>query len=343
MVDGRFFTIGLSMTLREAAAATGADLAPGGMAERVVSGVASLRLATENEVAFLTKPSMSATFERSRAAACFVTPDLAAQLDPQRNLLVIADPRSGHARLARLLHPEAAARPDISPTAVIDPTAMLGGKVSVGHGAVIGAHAEIGAGSVIDAGAVIDKGVVIGPGARIGAQVTISHALIGARVTILPGARIGQAGFGYQPGPRGLEPVPQLGRVIIDDDVDIGANTTIDRGAGEDTWIGTGTKIDNLVQIAHNCRIGAHCVIASQVGLSGSVSLGDGTILAGQVGIADHLTIGAGARVAAKAGVMRDIPAGATHGGYPSRDIRQWHRSTAALERLTRRPGHREE
>lgn len=337
MVDARFFTTGQAMTLAEVAAATGAQLADGGAPDRVIQGVAPLALAGPDDVSFLARAAMREAFADARAGACFVSPALSVGLDPARNLLIVADPQAAHAHLARLMHPEPAPAAEVSPTAIVDPTAVLGAHVSLAPGVVIGPRAEIGAGSTIGAGTVIGAGVVIGPGARIASQVTISHALIGARVTILPGARIGQAGFGYLKGPKGLEPVPQLGRVIIGDDVDIGANTTIDRGAGDDTVIGNGTKIDNLVQIAHNCRIGAHCVIVSQVGLSGSVTLGDGVVLAGQVGIADHLSIGAGAQLAAKAGVMRDVPPGATQIGSPARDLRAFFRSVAALDRLARR------
>ncbi len=337
MVDARFFTTGHQMTLAEVADATGAVLAPGGDDTRLVTGVAPLSQAGATDVAFLARARLVEAFVKSRAAACFLTPELARGLDPARNLLIIDTPQVAHAKLARLLHPEPPVEATPGPDSGISDTARLGDNVVLANGVVIGPRAEIGAGSTIGAGSVIGAGVIIGPDARIGAQVCISHALIGARVTIQPGAKIGQAGFGYHPGPTGLVHIPQLGRVIIGDDVDIGANTTIDRGSGEDTVIGPGTKIDNLVQIAHNCRIGAHCVIVGQVGLSGSVVIGDGTVLAGQVGIADHVTIGAGVRVAAKSGVMRDIPDGATQAGSPAVDIRLFLRTNAMLTRLAGR------
>jgi UDP-3-O-[3-hydroxymyristoyl] glucosamine N-acyltransferase len=336
MVDARFFTTDRQMTLAEVADATGAVLAPGGGAARRVTAVSPLSQAGEADVAFVARARLLEAFAKSRAAACFLTPELARGLDPARNLLITDTPQVAHAKLARLLHPEPLPEAVPGPDTGVSDVARLGDNVTLGHGVVIGPHAEIGARTTIGAGSVIGAGVVIGPDARIGAQVCISHALIGARVTIQPGAKIGQAGFGYHPGPSGLVHIPQLGRVVIGDDVDIGANTSIDRGSGEDTVIGPGTKIDNLVQIGHNCRIGAHCIIVAQVGLSGSVVIGDGTVLAGQAGVADHVTIGAGVRVAAKAGVMRDIPDKVTQGGYPAVDIRQWHRANSMLTRLSR-------
>ena len=189
--------------------------------------------------------------------------------------------------------------------------------------AVIGPRAEIGAGTLIGAGAVIGPDVRIGRNCAIGAGATMLHALIGDRVIIHPGARIGQDGFGYLPQPaRAIRKIPQTRRVIIQDDVEIGANTTIDRGATRDTVIGEGTKIDNLVQIGHNCSIGRHCLIVSQVGISGSATVGDFVMLGGQVGVADHITIGAGAMLGARAGVMSDVPAGARWGGFPAEPAR---------------------
>jgi UDP-3-O-[3-hydroxymyristoyl] glucosamine N-acyltransferase len=223
-----------------------------------------------------------------------------------------------------------------SATAHVHPTARLEAGVTVDPLAVIGPRAEIGAGTLIAAGAVIGPDVRIGRGCAIGAGSTITHALIGDRVIVHPGARIGQDGFGYLPGPQGHQKIPQTRRVIIQDDVEIGANTAIDRGATRDTVIGEGTKIDNLVQIAHNVSIGRHCLIAAQVGISGSATVGDFVMFGGQVGVADHITIGPGAMMGARAGVMSNVPAGGRWGGYPAEPVIEWKRGVATVRRLVR-------
>jgi UDP-3-O-[3-hydroxymyristoyl] glucosamine N-acyltransferase len=203
--------------------------------------------------------------------------------------------------------------------------------------AVIGPRAEIGAGTLIGPGAVIGSDVRIGRQCAIGAHASIIHALIGDRVIIHPGVRIGQDGFGFLPSRQGHQKIPQTRRVIIQDDIEIGANTTIDRGATRDTVIGEGTKIDNLVQIAHNVSIGRNCLIAGQVGISGSVTVGDYAMLGGQVGVADHITIGEGAMVGARAGVMTNIPAGGRWAGFPAEPVIEWKRGIATVRRLVRR------
>jgi len=202
---------------------------------------------------------------------------------------------------------------------------------------VIGAGAEIAAGCRIGPLAVIGAGVVLGPDCRIGAQASVSHALLGARVAIGPGARIGHEGFGFAPTSTGFLSVPQLGRVVVEDDVDIGANTTIDRGSAQDTWIGAGTRIDNLVQIGHNVRLGRACVIVAQAGISGSTIVGDQVVIAGQAGLIGHLAIGDRARIGAQAGVMGDVTAGADVLGSPAQPVRTFFREVAVLRGLARR------
>jgi UDP-3-O-[3-hydroxymyristoyl] glucosamine N-acyltransferase len=226
-----------------------------------------------------------------------------------------------------------------SKDAHVHPTARLEANVTVDPLAVIGAHAEIGGGAVIAAGAVIGPSVCIGRDCAIGAGATIQHALIGDRVIIHPGVRIGQDGFGYLPGPKGHQKIPQTRRVIIQDDVEIGANSTIDRGATRDTVIGEGTKIDNLVQIGHNTSIGRHCVLVSQTGISGSCNVGDYVMMGGQVGLADHLTIGDGAMLGARAGVVTDVPAGARYNGWPAQPSREWLRGVSWVRRMARHAG----
>jgi UDP-3-O-[3-hydroxymyristoyl] glucosamine N-acyltransferase len=223
------------------------------------------------------------------------------------------------------------------PGSHVHPSARLENGVTLDPGAVVGPRAEIGSGTLIGAGAAIGPNVRIGRDCAIGPNVTITHALIGDRVIIHPGCAIGQDGFGYVRGPRGADKVPQVGRVIIQDDVEIGANSTVDRGAIRDTVIGEGTKIDNLVQIAHNAWIGRHCLFAAQVGISGTTTVEDGVIMGGNAGVSDHLTVGAGAMLGAKAGVFTDVPPGGRWSGYPARSGKQWMREVVTLERLARK------
>jgi UDP-3-O-[3-hydroxymyristoyl] glucosamine N-acyltransferase len=257
-------------------------------------------------------------------------------------VLCAREPYRAFVEVACLLYPDAL-RPSslfeaagVAATATIHPSARLENQVTVEPGAVIGPRAEIGAGTLVGAGAVIGPNVHIGRDSAIGAHCTIAHALIGDRVILHPGCRIGQDGFGYLPGASGHRKVPQIGRVIIQDSVEIGANTTIDRGGMRDTVIGEGTKIDNLVQIGHNVTIGRHCVLAAQAGISGSAVIGDGVMMGGQAGVADHVTLGAGTALGAKSGVMRDTPPGARWIGLPAKPVKQFFREVAAIERLAR-------
>ena len=210
-------------------------------------------------------------------------------------------------------------------------------SAEVGPFAVVGARAEIGPACRIGPGAVIGEGVQIGPHCRVGAQASISHAILGARVYVYPGARIGQEGFGFAVGPAGFVTVPQLGRVLLEDDVEVGANSTIDRGSTQDTVIGAGSRLDNLVQIGHNVRLGRCCIVVSQAGISGSTVLEDFVVVAAQAGLVGHLRIGAKARIGAQAGVMRDVAAGADVLGAPAIPVREFFRQVATLRKLSMR------
>ncbi len=339
MADPRFFPLSGPFSLGELAACCGADVAPGADPAARFVDVAPLDTAGPHEISFLDNRKYAAQFEVSKAGACIVQAEMVGRAPAGMALLVAADPYRAYAQIARRFHPQPAPEPWIAPTAWIDPMATLGAGCRVEPGAVISAGAELGEGCWIGANAVVGSGVVLGERCVVGANATISHAVVGCRVNIYPGARIGQDGFGFAMGPQGHLKVPQLGRVMIGNDVEIGANTTIDRGAGPDTVIGDGCMIDNLVQIAHNVQLGRGCVIVAQVGISGSTRLGDFVAAAGQAGITGHLHIGAGARIAGQAGVMRDVPPGGTVGGSPAVPMSEWLRQSALLGKMARRKG----
>lgn len=333
MVDSRFHREAGPFTLGQIVEMTGAELR-GGDPTRPFRDVGTLEGGGPEDVAFLENRRYVDGFRTSKAGACLVAPAFADQAPDGMAVLVTALPRRNFAKLARLFHPAEVAPAGVHPTAAVDPSATLGAGVSVGPGAAIGAGAVLGDGAWIEANAVIGDAVEIGARTRIGAGAAVSHAIIGARCFIYPGARIGQPGFGFEMDASGPFLVPQLGRVIIEDDVEVGANTTIDRGSNADTVIGRGSMIDNLVQIGHNVVLGRGCIIVSQVGISGSTRLGDRVVLAGQVGVAGHLEIGSDVQVAAMSGVNRSLPGGAAYGGAPAIPVREWRRQIAALKRL---------
>lgn len=326
-------------TLAEIAEASGARLGAGADASRLVGGVAGLQAAGPDELSFFDNPRYREALAETRAGAVIVAPKHLARVPQSCTPLLAETPALAWARAVSLFFPAAAPVPGIDPTAVVAADAILGSQVRIEAGAVVGRRAVIGDGTVIGANAVVGPGVVLGRDCRIGPGASLVCTIAGDRVVVHPGARIGQEGFGFASGPEGHVTIPQLGRVLIGDDVEIGANTTIDRGSLGDTVIGSGTRMDNLVQIGHNVRLGRGCVIVAQVGIAGSVVVGDFAIIAGQAGIAGHLSVGRGARVGAQSGVMNDVPPGETWVGSPARPVARTMRALAALDALARQRG----
>jgi len=306
-----------------------------GDGKTAVSGVAPLDRARENELSILSSAKYAPMLAGTRAGVVLVDPEFRDVAGQPRARIIVKQPLEKLLSLLPKLYPEKSPVPGVAATARIGKGAVIGERVSIGEYAVVGAGARLADGVAIGAHCVIGEDVSIGERARLWPGVTIyPGASIGARTIVHSGARIGCDGFGYVFRDGAHNKIPHVGRCIIGDDVEIGANTTIDRGSIDDTVVGNGTKIDNLVHIAHNVRIGERCLLIAQVGVSGSVTIGDGAILAGQAGIGGHLSIGAGARVGAQAGVFGDIPAGETWSGYPARPHRESLRASAALFKL---------
>jgi UDP-3-O-[3-hydroxymyristoyl] glucosamine N-acyltransferase len=336
MTDDRFFTRQGPFSLGDIAERAGARLAPEAPAGLLIRGIAALDAAGSDELSFFCDARKAEAFAASHAGAVITSEKLSRYPHNGAWLLLADDPRLAFAQIGLMFHPCNGAEAHIDPAARIDASAVLGEDCRVEAGAVIGPGAQLGAGCQVGANAVIGRSVVLGDGSRIGANAAISHAVIGQRVRVGCGAVIGGEGFGVVPTRKGLLCSPQLGRVLIGDDVRIGGNCTIDRGAMEDTVIGAGTMIDDLVHIAHNVRIGRNCIFAGQAGVAGSTQIGDNVMVGGRVAISDHLCIGSGARIAGGSGVMRDVPDGGVFAGYPAVPVRQWHRQTTTLARSAR-------
>jgi UDP-3-O-[3-hydroxymyristoyl] glucosamine N-acyltransferase len=336
MADPRFHKNNGPFTLGELAQQGQCEVGRGDP-QLVLTDIAPLDLADSSHLALCRSAKYIPALEKTRASACVLPPELIERAPPHIALLVAKYPHRTFALIANAFYPAQAVKAEIAPTAVVHPTAILGENVEIGPLAVIKAHVELGKGVKVGSHTVIEEGVVIGDHTTIGSHVSLSHALVGKHVHIKPGARIGQSGFGFflDPGDMGGHvPVPQLGRVIIHDYVEIGANTTIDRGSGEDTIIGLGTRIDNLVQVAHNVHFGKGCVMVAQTGVAGSTKFGDYVVAGGQVGFADNLKIGTGARLGAQCGIMRDVLAGEVLAGSPAMPLKTHYRQVAVLKRL---------
>nr|WP_314524319.1 UDP-3-O-(3-hydroxymyristoyl)glucosamine N-acyltransferase [uncultured Brevundimonas sp.] len=324
MPDPRFFETLPSLSVADLAAKIGGEVERGG--DRMIASVAPLSSADGGAIAFLGDRKFVEALKQTRASCVIVPPEAVEAVPADAAVMVSRTPQAAWAKASILLH-----RPILLDAALARDEAAEDDSVVIEPGAVLGTGVRIGRGSRIGANSVIAPGVQIGRDCVIGANVSVGFALIGDRVKLYAGARIGEAGFGATGTQAGVMDIPQLGRVILQDGVTVGANSCIDRGAYDDTIIGENTKIDNLVMVGHNCVIGRNCLLVANTGISGSVTVGDNVIFGGKAGIGDHITIGEGARVAAGAGVLADVPAGETWSGYPARPIRQFLRETVWL------------
>lgn len=342
MSETGYFHFVTPMSVGEAATISGAVLLTPELANVMLTGMSSLDQATGGNLTFIAGNCWPVGNMNTAAAAVVCTQECAGSVPAGIAIFVAAKPKDTFALIGRILFPSS-----VKPTHYtaqnaagwfghIDATATIEDGAMIATGAVIGAGAEIGAGTSVGPNSVVGPGCKIGRSCEIAPNVTITNALIGNNVLLHPGVRIGQDGFGFVPGKGKLEKMPHIGRVIIQDYVEIGANSTVDRGMLDDTVIGEGTKIDNLVQIGHNVRIGRNCVIAANCGLSGSVTLGDWVMLGGSVGVADHIAIGDAAQIAARSGVMNNVPAGEKWAGAPAQPIKDFFREVSAIRALVR-------
>lgn len=332
--DARFFARSGPHHLALVAAAARGTAPP---VDLTLYGVAPLQVASTRDVSFLDNRRYMVALRKTMAGAVILHPDMQSMLPATAVPIVTTEPYEAWARVAALFHPTAPVTAGVHASAIVAEGAFVHPTANVGPLAVIEAGAEIGARCRIGPAAVIGQGVVVGPDCRIGAHASLSHALLGARVYVYPGARVGQEGFGFASTKTGFLTVPQLGRVILEDDVEVGANTTIDRGSTRDTVIGAGSRLDNLVQIGHNVVLGRNCVVVAQAGIAGSTEIGDFVQIGGQAGIAGHLRVGGGARIGAQSGVISDVPAKAEMWGTPADLKVATLRQAAMLRRLARR------
>ncbi len=318
-----------------------ANVARGVVCERelLLENVAPLQTARPNDISFLDNRRYASALDQTLAGAVIVHPDMAARVPTATVPILTTEPYAAWARVAALFYPVPPVSPGIHASAVVAEGALVDPSAEVGPLSVIEAGAEIGPGCRIGPCAIIGTGVIVGRDCRIGAHASLSHAILGARVYVYPGARIGQEGFGFACLKDGFLSVPQLGRVILEDDVEVGANTTIDRGSSRDTVIGAGSRLDNLVQIGHNVILGRCCVIVAQVGISGSTVLEDFVRVGGQAAMAGHLRIGQGAEIGAQAGVISDLAPGAKVLGSPSQPKRDFFRQIATLRKMAKGEG----
>lgn len=337
-----FFLRAGPFSLSDVSKAIGGVLAASTDGSRLIEDVRPLQTAGAGHLSFFENRKYAEQLGSTRAGACVLAEADASRVSPATAAITSPTPYRTFARALSVFYPEAlrtkvANWPRDNRGGEVHPSAEIAGGAVIEPGAIIGRESKIGAGTVVAAGAVVGYRVVIGADCYIGPCASLTHAIVGNGVIIHAGARIGQDGFGFAVGAKGHMKVPQIGRVLIGDDVEIGANSTVDRGSLSDTVIGEGTKIDNLVQIAHNVVIGRHCVIVAQSGVAGSAELGDLVIMGAHSGVIGHVKVGSGAQIAGMAHVKDDVEPGARLGGTPAKPFKEWARELAALKQLAKK------
>jgi UDP-3-O-[3-hydroxymyristoyl] glucosamine N-acyltransferase len=340
MPDPTFFRRTGPYSSEQLAAHVGAELVRGSSCALEVDDVAGLDEADERSICLFAEIAYLQALRVTKAAVVVTTPSLASSAVCTMDVLLVAQPRLAFAMIQQLFYPQPPLISWISPRATISGEADIGAGCRIEPGAVIEAQARLGEGCHVGPNAVIGAGVSLGAGCSIGANVTISHTLAGDRVHVFANAAIGRPGFGFVETARGLLRMPQLGRVVIGDDVEIGSGCTVDRGTLGDTRIGAGCKLDNGVQIAHNVTMGIGCILAGHVGVAGSATIEDFVVIGAGVVISDHVRVCTRVQIAVGSCVIRDVAARTVVGGYPAVAVRQWHRQTVAVTRLVRQKGH---